>query len=164
MKRNLWMNGKKLNANGTCLEGLFFLVASTALFVYSLYFHADSGSQWKQSPYLFPLVIAVFLFLLSLSLLREGRQEGSANRADGEVAQGPVADISWKKTAVVTLLVFAYMQGIGLVGFILATFLFLVATFLYLKERRLWLIASLSIAFPLVVYVLFGMLLHVMLP
>ncbi|HKL60470.1 MAG TPA: tripartite tricarboxylate transporter TctB family protein, partial [Sphaerochaeta sp.] len=65
---------------------------------------------------------------------------------------------------VFALITALYIMSIALVGFVVATTLFLALSFVYLKERRKWLLLVLSLSFPLVVYVLFGMLLHVMLP
>lgn len=179
----------------TSREGFVFLLGSVLLAVYSLVLHALSNAKWKMSPYLFPLVIAVFLFLLSLSLLQEGKKERQTRDEREPEGQKLTSKIifpqkvgeqvgSEKATNVKRLslffasllkkttndaLVFAfvslvYVMSIGLVGFVVATALFLAVSFVLLKERRVWLVIVLSIAFPLIVYLLFGMLLHVMLP
>ena len=184
----------------TSREGYAFLLLSVALATYSLVLHEASNAKWKMSAYLFPLVLAVFLFFLSLTLLQEGRKEAKAEQAralmdfDPENAN-PSLDTAvhtsdhgdhkeqgvsqkqsirslfavlmqqpWKDSLAFALITALYVASITLVGFVVATTLFLAFSFVYLKEKRKWLILTLSLSFPLVVYVLFGMLLHVMLP
>ncbi len=188
------MHSKKSGIHQTSVEGFAFLLLSVLLAVYSLVLHVGSKAKWKMSPYLFPLVIAAFLFLLSLSLLQEGKKERKAQEEKTQEKQGhelqgklPYAgpfhgekeatqklkgsdmvgslkQMPWKDSVVFALLSMAYMISIAFVGFVVSTVLFLAFSFVYLKERRIWLILVLSLTFPLIVYILFGMLLHVMLP
>jgi hypothetical protein len=177
----------------TSVEGFAFLLGSVSLAVYSLVLHVGSKAKWKMSPYLFPLLLAVFLFLLSLSLLQEGKKERREQEEEnpekqGLVGEGPLQYMEavseqgipqkkesthfftslrekpWKDAIVFALLSLVYILGITLVGFVVSTTLFLAVSFVHLKERRVYLILVLSVSFPLIVYVLFGMLLHVMLP
>jgi len=68
------MQSNRSRIHPTSTEGFVFLLGSVLLGVYSLVLHVLSKAKWKMSPYLFPLLLAVFLFLLSLSLLQEGRK------------------------------------------------------------------------------------------
>ncbi len=196
------MHTEKRPCNRTFVEGYAFLLLSVSLAIHSLVLHADSQAKWKMSPYLFPLVIAAFLFLLSLSLLQEGKRESHATggekvSSDGtEVGNNRYADIheasaglishgktgyrrreyhamplvallmqqNWKDALFFALITLVYIFGITVIGFVVSTALFLAVSFVCLRERRVWLVIALSIAFPLIVYVLFGMVLHVMLP
>lgn len=181
------MHSKKFRIHPTSVEGYAFLLLSILLAVYSLVLHVESQAKWKMSPYLFPLVIATFLFLLSLSLLQEGgraaRTEKALTKEERAEFSQPVAEEkhvlqstrigslfgifwqkSWKDSVLFACMTLLYILSIGFVGFLLSTVLFLVFTFVYLKERRPYLVIVLSIGFPLVAYVLFGMVLHVMLP
>lgn len=194
------MDTKKKPIHQTSREGYAFLLLSVALAIYSLVLHMDSNAKWKMSPYLFPLVLSVFLFILSLTLLQEGKKECKDQRGEDlmdfdpknanpslDTAIDPLIhgkhkglDVSqkqsiklvfaslmqqpWKDSLVFALITALYIMSIALVGFVVATTLFLALSFVYLKERRKWLLLVLSLSFPLVVYVLFGMLLHVMLP
>ena len=181
------MHSSRFRIHPTSVEGSIFLVSSVLLAIYSWVLHVASHAAWKMSPYLFPLVIAAFLFVLSLSLLQEGRKERQ-NLALQEQKEEPFEKIndiqentaiktmhdnvlfvtlkhkSWYDAAVFALIALLYIMSIALIGFIVATVLFLATSFVYLKERRIWLVLLLSCIFPLIVYVLFGMLLHVMLP
>ena len=194
------MDTKKKPIHQTSREGYGFLLLSVVLAIYSLELHEASHAKWKMSAYLFPLVLSVFLFLLSLTLLQEGRKEGKDQKGEPlmdfdpkhtnpclDTAIDPLIhgkhkglDVSqkqsiksvfaslmqqpWKDTLVFALITLLYIMSIAVVGFVVATTLFLALSFVYLKERRTWLVLVLSLSFPLVVYVLFGMLLHVMLP
>ena len=188
------MQRTKSRIHPTSIEGFFFLLSSILLAIYSLVLHVLSKAKWKMSPYLFPLLLAVFLFLLSLSLLQEGGKEklerermdseGQEQALEGSPLQKDVMqDETGKATnlkgfslfasllqkggndaLVFALISLVYVLSIGFIGFVVATTLFLASSFVYLKERRAVLVIALSIAFPLIVYVLFGMLLHVMLP
>ncbi|HKM08225.1 MAG TPA: tripartite tricarboxylate transporter TctB family protein [Sphaerochaeta sp.] len=175
------MHNKNNRIQAITVEGFVFLLSSLLLSVYSLILHKESQADWKMSAYLFPLVIAVFLFLLSISLLLEGKKERlsqeaqeqeSNNTIDNDTIQeqkeittlASMCKNPWKDAALFALLSLLYIMCINLVGFLVSTGLFLVASFAYLKERRVAVIIVLSIVFTLVVYVLFGMVLHVMLP
>ncbi len=196
------MHTDKKPRNQTFVEGYAFLLLSVSLAIYSMVLHVDSQAKWKMSPYLFPLVIAAFLFLLSISLLQEARKDRHSDReqkfstkeiegensrytdkaeaASGLFSQGGKGDgrrsyhamplvallmkQSWKDALLFAMITLVYIIGITVIGFVVSTALFLAVSFVCLRERRVWLVIALSIAFPLIVYVLFGMVLHVMLP
>ena len=146
------------NINSTQVEGFGFLVMAIGLFAYSLINHGLSKTEWKQSPYLFPLVLSVFLGFLSISLLHEGNQLLKTGHQE-------VPDTTnWKTVGMITVFSLSYVLLIAVIRFVPATFLFLLVAFWYLGERKRHLIALLSIGFPIILYVLFCMLLHVMLP
>ncbi len=182
------MPGKRSRFHQSSVEGFAFLVLSVALGLYSLVMHENSQAKWKMSAYLFPLVIAFFLFLLSISLILEGTKEmqqqafldthstdlGTGGDAPGQASlysgQGirmlfaSLMQRAWKDSLLFALICLLYILLIAPLGFVVATVLFLALSFYYLKERRVALIGVLSLSFPVVVYLLFGMLLHVMLP
>ncbi|NBK22211.1 MAG: hypothetical protein EOM68_09310 [Spirochaetia bacterium] len=183
------MHSTRNRPHPTSVEGFVFLLGSVLLAVYSLVLHELSKAKWKMSPYLFPLLLAVFLFLLSLSLLQEGRKErkaqeqqeanlkpqladeslvlggpGITHKPNGRSIVALLKGMNGNDALVFALITLAYIFSITMTGFVISTFLFLVVSFVYLKERRKVLVMVLSISFPLVVYLLFGVLLHVMLP
>lgn len=144
--------------NSTRVEGFVFLILSLALFIYSMILHRLSNTEWKMSPYLFPLVISIFLAFLSLSLLKEGKQLKKENDREEGIAS------NWKDVIYIAIFTLVYCILIGVITFIPATSLFLLVSFWYLGERKRYLILLISLLFPVILYVLFGMLLHVMLP
>ena len=74
---------KKYRIEGLqCL--LFFGIGSSLLF-YSLSQQRQIAIAWAMSPYLFPLLISVFLLLLAFSLMRETIRNAKAEEAEGEL-------------------------------------------------------------------------------
>ncbi len=138
----------------TFYEGVGFLLLACSLVVYALYHHAEAQVPWKQSPYLFPLLIALFLFPLALSVIKEGLHE---QRRENTAFQGKAVLVVIAATAL-------YIGLMGVVGFLISTVLFLVLIIGYLGEKRRVLVVGIAILFPCILYVLFAMLLHVMLP
>ncbi|WP_332448429.1 tripartite tricarboxylate transporter TctB family protein [Sphaerochaeta sp.] len=140
----------------TYIEGLVFLAFSIALLIYALFNHYQNDGEWKQSPYLFPLLIALFFLPLAVVLLRQGKAEGKK--------QNSPATLQYKDTAIVALTTLIYMAVMPVVGFLGSSVIFLAVLIWYLGERNTVRIILISILFPLVMYVLFARMLHVMLP
>lgn len=151
-------------SNPTVQESVLFFLLSIALLVYALYKHYTGlPVSWEMSPYLFPVLISVFLFLLSISLFADGRKQYAAGEERGQAAEEkPATD--WKSTLFTVVAAVIYFLLMPVIKFIPATILFLVAMFWFLKERRWWLVAILSVATAGLIYVMFGVLLNVMLP
>lgn len=141
-------------------ESIFFLIISIFMVIYSLKTHYSTvGLQWQISPYLFPLLIAIFIGLLSISLFIDGiRDQKSSNK------ESKKTEIRWKDVLYTIIVSIIYYIAMRLIGFIASTIIFLVSMFLYLGEKRIWLIALISIISTLSIYIIFGVLLHVMLP
>ncbi len=137
------------------LEGIFFLLCSLALIAYSLSEHYAAHVEWKQSPYLFPLLIAFFLLPLSLALLRQ---------AHSLKKDSPNPEFLFRDTVIVGGMTLLYIVIMPYITFIIATILLLIGLFLYLGERRYVLIGVLSVGFTLIIYAIFDIALHVMLP
>lgn len=143
-------------------ESIVIFCLGAALGAYSLYsFHtAAVQTSWIMSPYLFPLLLAVFTVLIALSLLLEGLHECAA--AEGKAAESGSFQI--QKIGVALLLCIAYAALLPHLNFIIATMLFLAAFIWYLGERRVWLVALISIAMPVLLYLIFAVGLSVRLP
>ncbi len=155
-------NKNNILSNRKIQEAIFFLIISISLMIYSLKNHYSTlGLQWKISPYLFPLLIAIFIGLLSISLFIEGIRD---NRSLDKGNECKCTNTKWKDVLFTILVSVSYYIAMGLIGFIASTLIFLVALFIYLGEKRIWLIALISIISTLSVYIIFGVLLHVMLP
>jgi len=144
-------------------DSIFVGLCSAALLIYSLYHHYfdRNTSDWKTSPYLFPVLISVFGLLLTVSLIADGLKE----MRSGEVEK---KDTGSKKNLVGVLVLIAaslaYYFLLPILHFIPATIIFLVALFLYLGERKWWKIALLAVITTLAIYALFGKGLNVRLP
>lgn len=138
------------------LEGLCFLTLALALLWHALHSHAHGiPVGWELSPSLFPLLIAMFLLILSLALIREGFHSS---------AQEDQTALNWRPVVVTVLAALAYFLLMPRLGFVLATACFLVGMMVYLGERRPLPLILLPLCFSAGVYLLFARLLHVMLP
>ena len=150
--------------NKTFREGLAVLLAGLALGAYSLVSFRRSAVQtaWILSPWLFPMLLAVFAAALAAALLwggcRETAERRGAARADTPDGRGAL------RVLAVALMVAAYCALLPLMRFLPATALFLAALMLFLGERRWWSIAAVALASPLVLYALFALGLGVRLP
>ena len=140
------------------LEGALFLALALGLLVYALHSHFSGiPVAWTLSPSLFPLLIGGLLLVLSISLLYQGF------RGRAEDAPDP-PPVSWGRAAVTMGAALACFLLMPLAGFVLATAGFLLFMFLYLGERRPVLLILLPLGFSSALYLLFGKLLHVLLP
>jgi len=146
--------------NSNIQDAVLFFMLAAALMVYSLINHYSTAKlEWKLSPYLFPVLIAVFIGALSFSLFSDGiRQIKSGEKSRKKAA------IHWKDVLFTIGVSVAYFGTMRFLKFIPSTILFLVALFLHLGERRIWLIAIISVLFSVSIYIIFGVMLHVMLP
>lgn len=139
------------------LEGSLFLVLSLALFAYSLISHFKApNAGWALSPYLFPLLIAMLLFLLSVMLLWTARH--------GSHIKAKAPPVRWRVFGLTVCAALAYYLLMPVLGFVLATALFLTGMFYALGERRLSMLILLPVLFATLTYLIFGKMLYVMLP
>lgn len=151
--------------NKSVLDSIIVLGLGIALGAYSLisFYTATVKTAWIMSPYLFPLLLAVFAVLLSISLFAEGSYEVRKQRQAGGEKAAP-ASINTVKVIVVTLFGVAYYLLISWIHFIPASVLFLAALIWYMGERKWWKIALVAAIMPFILYFLFAVLLHVRLP
>ena len=146
--------------NKNIQDALFFFIFAVAMLIYALANHYNSTKmEWKTSPYLFPFLIAVFIGALSFSLFADGIRQIKSSEKSAEKTT-----VQWKGVVFTIAVSIIYYGIMNFITFIPATILFLVAMFLYLGERRIWLMALISVLSSLTIYVIFGVLLHVMLP
>lgn len=131
--------------------------------IYSLYQHSHSNIDWVMSPYLFPLLISIFLLFLSAGLAAETfRNGGETKRVKEEkVESGGTQRVPFFLTVAGMVVYYLIMPYIG---FIFSSLLFLAAMFWLLGERRWQIILLLSVGTTLALYGVFHELLHVMLP
>ncbi|MBR3185003.1 MAG: tripartite tricarboxylate transporter TctB family protein [Oscillospiraceae bacterium] len=147
--------------NKTAREGLAVLTAGLALGVYSIISLRRSAVQtaWILSPWLFPMLLAVFAAALGAALLGGGCRETAESRNAGKPdARGAL------RVLAAALMVAAYCALLPLLHFLPASALFLAGMMLFLGERRWWSIAAVAVAAPLVLYALFALGLGVRLP
>jgi hypothetical protein len=151
--------------NKNIQDSCFIFLFGAALLWYSLSEHYGGPRvEWKMSPFLFPLLVSVFLLLLSASLFFDGLRElkdrkggvPAAGKAGGPVKIGLVP--------VTIALAVGYFILMRLITFIPATILFLACFVFVLGERNWRLIAPIALIGSLAIYAIFGLALNVMLP
>jgi len=133
------------------------------LFWYSLSNHYNGPAvEWKMSPSLFPILISVFLILLSVSLFFDGLRQIKNETSENKSAAAPVFML--KPVLVTIALSIAYFYLMRFIKFIPSTMLYLAGMILFLGEKRYWLIALIAVICTFSIYVLFDLALGVMLP
>ena len=158
---------KKRCSTGRAQEAVFIAACSLLLLLYSLYHHHfdRNVTEWKTSPFLFPVLTAVFGILLSAALFSEARRErkrGAEQAGGGEEAC--TAGIGIKKVLLFICISVCYDILLPVLHFLPATVLYLAVLFFLLGERKVWKICASSAAGAAAVYLLFGVLLNVRLP
>ena len=137
-------------------EGCLILLAGAALGWHALNRHAQLARvDWALSPYLFPLLVSMGLFILGILLMQEGMKPQH---------QSTKQPLHWPTVVMTIGCALCYFLLMPFLGFALATALFLLAMLLFLGERRVLMLILLPLVFSAVLYTLFGKLLHVMLP
>ena len=142
-------------------DSMLFFALGVSILIYSLASHYSMNVEWKLSPYLFPILISLFIIALSFSLFVETVHKDNGEAADAESAKD---DADWKAVLEYVLAVAAYYMIMPHAGFLISNTVFLALLFLLLGERSWQKIVVLSISTTAVVYVLFHSFLHVMLP
>lgn len=174
--------------NSAIQEGILFLILGGAMLWYGLEEHSSAFiKDWSQSPYLFPVLVAVLTGALSISLLYQGLRaaQGAAEavktaeaaaRANGGILHAQTIQVlivlgmsllyylalSVLKIPYITFGVFAWSLTIS--NFEVCTLVFLVVMMLYLGVRRIPVLAAVPLCTTLFLSVAFRAMLHVLLP
>ncbi|MDD3252887.1 MAG: tripartite tricarboxylate transporter TctB family protein [Lachnospiraceae bacterium] len=178
--------------NHSIQEGILFLLLGGALLVHGLDSNSKAFNQdWSQSPYLFPVLVAVLVGALSISLLYQGMRAGAKACGSQQAAQSaPASAVStpdqaqkgqWLPVVIVVGMSLLYYLALGMLkipyitfgilswsltvsNFEIVTFVFLVAMMLYLGVRKILVLAAVPVCTTLFLSVAFRALLHVLLP
>ena len=73
-------------------QSFLFFAIGACLFLYALKQQSRIAIAWAMSPYLFPLLISVFLLLLAFSLMRETIRNAKAETTGGELSSDGKAE------------------------------------------------------------------------
>lgn len=171
-------NQKKINK--IIYEGCFFMIIGVSLIIYSLISYSRAfNKDWSQSPYAFPILVAIFICILSISLLIEGikkykESEGNNNfnKSVKPNAKGVIVilfmsavyymTLAAVKIPMITLTILSL--SISFSTFELATIIFLFALLYYLKVKKIMLLVFVPIFTTIFLSIAFRTLLHVLLP
>ncbi len=147
----------KSNIKKDKIQSLIFFLMGISLLIYSLKEHHTLGISWDISPYLFPLLISVFLIVLPIILFLQTTKHNikEDKGMDGNNEKGLV---------LVLLLSILYYFLLAHIGFMFSSIGFLALLFIVLGERRWWMIATVSVFTSLLLEGIFVKLLNVMLP
>ena len=141
-------------------EGIFFLLCAASLLIYSLVSHYSGVPvEWKMSPYLFPILTASLLFILSGIVLLQGIREYRKSTGEERTEY-----FHAKSFLAVLAIVLAYCLAVKTVTFLAATPLLLLAMLLALGERRRAVLILVPVLTTGSVYMIFGVLLRINLP
>ena len=150
--------------NKSVQDSIVVLVLGLALGIFSVYsfFNAKVKAAWIMSPYLFPMLIALFTICMAYCLFMEGKHQVDAEKAGGQAA---AADpIKLKNVVVVVIISVLYYILMRFISFIPATILFLAALMWFMGERRWKVLIPVAVVAPLVIYAIFAWGLSVRLP
>lgn len=162
-------------------EGILFLLLGGALLWHSLDAQSRSfNKDWSQSPYLFPVLVAVLVGVLSLSLLYQGastmRKAAAAPQSAGAVPAKqtiPVLvvlglsllyylSLAVLKIPYITFGILSWSLTVS--NFEVCTLLFLIVLMLYLGVRKAAVLVAVPFCTTLFLSVAFRAMLHVLLP
>lgn len=159
-------------------EGLLFVALGAALMIYSLVsYYTTTRVEWKMSPYLFPLLISVFIIILGIARTLQSRKteaeiteakplqiESAEEEAVVEQAAPESGKLQWKTLLISIAAILVYIVMMPYLGFLISTAIFLAGMIWFLGERKWWMILLLSVISTGVLYVIFAVFLNVMLP
>ena len=156
---------EKYIKNKSVQDSIVVLLLGLALGIFSVYsfFHSPVKAEWIMSPYLFPMLIALFAVGLAYCLFMEGKHQVDQEEASRRGEEKP-EPIDLKKVFCIIGLSVAYYFLIPYLTFIPATALFLAALMWFMGERRLKVLLPLTILTPLALYAIFATGLNVRLP
>lgn len=171
--------------NSLIIEGIIFCGSGIALLSYSLISYNKAFNKiWAQSPYLFPLIVAVAMIGLSLWILGEGIQKMKKEAAAGEKSGAPAKAESGEKThwvvialvlctlyyialatlkiPYITIGIFSFMYTFS--TFEVVTVIFLIAMMVFMGVRKPVILALVPLGTTLFLSLAFRTFLHVLLP
>lgn len=156
--RNYWNNKNVQDSTIVLLLGLTLGIFS----VYS-FFHSPVKAEWILSPYLFPILIALFAIVLGFCLFLEGKHQVDRETAAGVLVPGD-KPIQRGKVMWVVAMSISYYFLLPTLTFIPATAVFLFTLMSFMGERRWKVRLSLAVVTPLALYAIFTSGLNVRLP
>ncbi len=151
--------------NRTFVIGVFLMFLSASFFAGTWSFFDDGGYV---SPRVFPRIISGCMFILATIMVGQSVLEhrNSVLKESPQDAQIETDESSqtWWRIAVAVLVAFAYTQVIEQLGYLISTALFLAAMIVLFKERRWYIVATVSILGTTVFFTVFRLIFKVPLP
>lgn len=177
---------QRLIRNHAVQEGILFLLLGGALLWHGLDEQSRAfNKDWSQSPYLFPVLVAVLIGALAFSLLYQGisavrKSADAAAEQSGVRSSAAPAKQTVQVLAVLVMSLLYYLAlavlkipyitfgilswSLTVSNFEVCTLLFLLALMLYLGVRKVPVLAAVPLCTTLFLSVAFRAMLHVLLP
>lgn len=168
----------KHKINSSIIEGLIFCGSGILLLSYSLTsYNKAFNKNWAQSPYLFPLIVAVAMIGLSLWIIGEGiqalkKEQPKKKEPSGEkihwVAIALIlctlyyAALALLKIPYITIGIFSFMYTFS--TFEVVTIVFLIAMMVFMGMRKPMVLAFVPLGTTIFLSLAFRTFLHVLLP
>ena len=149
------------------VEGIVFCGSGLVLLSYSLSSYAKGfNKSWAQSPYLFPLIVALAMIGLSLWIVGEGvtaMKKEAAVPNDKKVSK---AEKTEKRRWVVIALILCvlYYAALAFIKVPYVTIVFLIAMMIFMGVRKIPVLVFVPIGTTLFLSLAFRTFLHVLLP
>lgn len=174
----------KNKMNSLIMEGIVFCGSGIALLSYSLISYKNAfNKEWAQSPYLFPLIVAIALIGLSLWLIGDGIRQMKTDTAKKEKTEKKTESSGEKKRWVITAMVLCILYyaalavlkipyiTIGIFTFMytfstfeIVTIIFLIAMMVFMGVRKPAVLAFVPLGTTIFLSLAFRTFLHVLLP
>ena len=149
------------------VEGIVFCGSGLVLLSYSLLSYAKGfNKSWAQSPYLFPLIVAIAMIGLSLWIVGEGvtaMKKEAAVPNDKKVSKEEKTE---KRRWVVIALILCvlYYAALAFIKVPYVTIVFLIAMMIFMGVRKIPVLVFVPIGTTLFLSLAFRTFLHVLLP
>jgi len=124
----------------------------------------SAGLLDELPPDLYPNMIMVAIILLGVILLTQSVWSSRLLRHQGRVSEGRVSVGKKRRAAIALSTLVTFLIAINVIGYYLASAVFLVFTMRYLGERRVWIIGLTVVLYLAFNYLLFEKGLTVILP
>jgi len=152
----------KLFLDSDLIEEILLFVLGLIIIFYSI--SMPGFGKTVLSPGLFPSIVGVLLAVLSLVRMIESLLAQNQKGRDKELREKSLTFRNMVLVLISLGITIFYIWALPILHFVAATIIFLFIFFIYVGERRLWLVATLSIGATGMFYLVFRVLLRVILP
>ena len=146
---------------GLCIFGVFIFITTNTI---PLMVAVEKSSVINSR--FFPKLLSVLLIILSIIMSAENyfKKASDGVRESDDKKESQTGNHAWMRLIVLGVLCLLYFFAFEPLGFLVSSALFMFGFSLILKTRKWYVILSLSVVSPLLVYLLFNTLLGAPLP
>jgi putative tricarboxylic transport membrane protein len=136
---------------------------STALLLEDLGM-TGSGRPSATGPYLFPKIVLLLLVFTGGALFLQAFMGRRASASTGSMPAKQVSEVEWRGFLLSGALIVGYIASLGMVGFLIATPIYLICQAYLMGSRSLIRDGAIFIIFTIAVFLIFEQLLSIRLP